>query len=59
MFFSRGRSLNPSSSVKAKPTRLAPWVSVWLASISASVPCRSRPSIIAATSEDEQDLSWE
>jgi hypothetical protein len=28
-------------------------------SVSVSVQCRSRPSIMAATSEDEQLLSWE
>jgi hypothetical protein len=28
MFFSRGNSLKPSSSVKANPTTEAPWVSV-------------------------------
>jgi hypothetical protein len=29
-----------------------------LVSISASVQCRNSPSIIAATSEEEQFLSW-
>lgn len=28
MFFNRGSSLNPRTSVKAKPARLVPWVSV-------------------------------
>jgi hypothetical protein len=36
----------------------APCVSVYCRSISTSVQCRSTPSIIAATSEAEQDLSW-
>ena len=44
---------------KANPTMEAPWVSVYRRSISTSVQCRSTPSIIAATSGAEQDLSWE
>jgi hypothetical protein len=59
----RGSSRNPSSSVKANPTTLAPWVSTQLVSIPPSTPvstqCRSRTSIIASTSEDEPLLSWE
>jgi hypothetical protein len=33
-------------------------VSVYCRSTSMSVQCRSTPSIIAATSEAEQDFSW-
>ena len=44
---------------KANPTMDAPWVSVYCRSISAEVRCRSSPSIIEATSEAEQCLSWE
>jgi hypothetical protein len=58
-FLSRGNSLNPSRWEKACPSRLAPWVSVYWRSIVALVRCRSRPSIIAATSLAEQVLSWE
>ncbi len=58
MFFSRGSSLKPSSSEKANPTIEAPWVSVYWRSISASVRCRSRPSIIEATSEAVMLVTW-
>jgi hypothetical protein len=61
MFFSLGISLKSSmwAKAKAKPTMDAPRVSVYCRSTSVSVQCRSTPSIIAATSEAEQDLSWE
>ena len=59
MFFSRGSSWKPSRWAKANPTTEAPWVSVYWRSISAEVRCRSRPSIIAATSDAEHEVTWE
>jgi hypothetical protein len=59
MFFSLGMSLKSSIRAKAKPTMDVPWVSVYCRSTSMSVQCRRTPSIIEATSEAEQDLSWE
>lgn len=43
----------------ANPTTGAPRVSTQSDPASASVQCRSRPSVIAAPSEEEQLLSWE
>ena len=48
--------------MNANATKLAPWVSVYFASIwkaSTSAACRIRPSIIAATSDEEHVLSCE
>jgi hypothetical protein len=59
MFFNRGMSLKSSMCAKANPTIEAPCVSVYCRSTSMSVQCRSTPSIIEATSEAEQDFSWE
>lgn len=58
-FFSLGSRLKPSMCANANPTMEAPWVSVYCRSTSMSVQCRSTPSIIEATSEAEQCLSWE
>ncbi len=43
---------------RANPTMEEPCVAVYCRSISTSVQCRSTPSIIAAASEAEPDLSW-
>ena len=59
MFFSRGSSRKPSRYAKANPTIEAPWVSVYWRLISAEVRCRSRPSIMAATSDAEREVTWE
>lgn len=59
MFFNFGVSLKSSMRAKAKLTMDAPWVSVYRRSTTTSMQCRSPPSIIEATSEAEQDLSWE
>ncbi len=59
MFFSLGISRKSSMCANANPTIEAPWVSVYCRSTTISVQCRSTPSIIEATSEAEQLLSWE
>lgn len=54
----RGISLNPSSLATPNPISDWPWESTYASSMVMSVPCRTTPSIIAATSEAEQLISW-
>src|SRR5947209_1206343 len=56
---SRGISSKPKSRQNPKATSFWPCVSTNCFSIFISVQCRSTPLIIAATSEEEQVLSWE
>jgi len=55
----RGSRSNPSRRVTPKPTSDWPWVSTMLPPTSKLAPWCIAPSIMAATSEAEQLISWE
>ncbi len=54
MAFRRGKSWKPSIRQKADATSDWPWLFTYWRSTSISVSWRSTPSIMAATSDDEQ-----